>query len=75
MKTPLNGYNLSAEKVIAFNTHGVYGVGSGFGSVEKLYQGCPVLEGIPIKSGLESDGVYLAIKDEKETEARIKVLQ
>ena len=71
----LHLYNLSGKTVIPFNTNAGYGVGSGFETVKELCPNSKVLEGFSTKGGVERDGVYLAIKDEKRKEAEMKVKQ
>lgn len=73
IKRFLHQYNLIGKTVIPFNTNAGYGVGSGFQTVRELCPNSKVLEGFEIKGGVERDGVYLAIKDEKLKEAEIKV--
>ena len=73
MKSFLHQYNLSGKKVIPFNTNAGYGVGSGFQTVKELCADSKVLEGFEIKGGIERDGVYFVIKDERAKEAETKV--
>lgn len=73
MKTFLKEYDLTGKIVIPFNTNGGYGVGSSFDTVKELCPNSKVLEGFTMKGGVERDGVYLAIKDEKRKEAETKV--
>jgi flavodoxin len=73
MKSFLHQHNLSGKTVIPFNTNAGYGVGSGFQTVKELCPHSKVLEGFEIKGGVERDGQYLVIKDEKEKEAERKV--
>jgi flavodoxin len=73
MKTFLTQYNLSGKTVIPFNTNAGYGIGSSFDTVKELCKNSKVLEGFTMKGGVERDGVYLAIKDEKRKEAETKV--
>ncbi len=75
VKSFLHQYNLSGKTVIPFNTNAGYGVGSGFETVKELCPDSKILEGFEIKGGVERDGVYLAIKDEKAKEAETKVKQ
>jgi len=74
MKSFLHQYNLSEKTVIPFNTNAGYGVGSGFQTVKELCPNSKVLEGFEMKGGVERDGQYLVIKDEKakETETKVK---
>jgi len=74
MKSFLHQYNLSGKTIIPFNTNAGYGVGSGFQTVKELCAGSKILEGFETKGGLERDGVYFVIKDEraKEAEAEVK---
>ncbi len=74
MKSFLHQYDLNGKTIIPFNTNAGYGVGSGFQTVKELCSKSNVLEGFEIKGGIERDGVYLAIKDEraKEAEAQVK---
>lgn len=73
MKTFLNQYDLSGKTVIPFNTNAGYGIGSSFETVKELCPNSKVLEGFTIEGGVERDGVYLVIKDEKRKEAETKV--
>jgi flavodoxin len=73
MKSFLHQYNLSGKTVIPFNTNAGYGVGSGFRTVKELCPDSKVLEGFEMKGGVERDGQYLVIKDEKAKEAETKV--
>jgi flavodoxin len=73
MKTFLHQYDLKSKTVIPFNTNAGYGVGSGFQTVKELCPKSNVLEGFEIKGGVERDGEYFVIKDEKAKEAENKV--
>lgn len=73
MKSFLKGYDLSGKTVVPFNTNGGYGVGDSFQTVTELCPNSKVLEGFTIRGGLERDGQFLVIKDEKRTEAETKV--
>ena len=73
MKSFLHQNNLSGKTVIPFNTNAGYGVGSGFQTVKELCANSKVLEGFSIKGGVERDGVYFVIKDEKAKEAETEV--
>jgi flavodoxin len=73
VKSFLHQYNLSGKTVIPFNTNAGYGVGSGFQTVKELCPDSKVLEGFETKGGVERDGVYFVIKDEKAKEAETEV--
>jgi flavodoxin len=73
MKSFLHQYNLSGKTVIPFNTNAGYGVGSGFQTVKELCNNSEVLEGFATTGGIERDGVFLVIKDEKLKEAETEV--
>ena len=73
MKSFLHKYNLSGKTIIPFNTNAGYGVGSGFHTVKELCPDSKVLEAFEIKGGIERDGKYLVIKDERRKEAETKV--
>lgn len=73
MKTFLRQYDLKGKTVIPFNTNGGYGEGNSFQTVKELCPGSNTLEGFVIRGGLERDGQYLVIKDEKAKEAETKV--
>jgi len=73
MKSFLHQYDLSGKTVIPFNTNAGYGVGNGFQTVKELCPNSEVLEGFSIKGGVERDGVYFVIKDEKAKEAATEV--
>ena len=73
MKSLLQIYDLSGKTVIPFNTNAGYGVGSGFQTVKELCKNSTILKGFEIKGGIEKDGQYLVIKDEKAIEAEAMV--
>lgn len=73
MKSFLHRYNLSGKTVIPFNTNAGYGAGSGFQTVKEFCPNSTILAGFSIKGGVERDGVYLVIKDEKAKEAETEV--
>jgi flavodoxin len=73
MKSFLKQYDLSGKTVIPFNTNAGYGVGSSFETVKELCPSSKVLEGFEMKGGVERDGIYLVIKDEKRKEAETNV--
>ena len=73
MKSFLHQYDLRGKTVIPFNTNAGYGVGSGFQTVKDQCLSSKVLEGFSIRGGVEKDGVYLVIKDEKAKEAEREV--
>ena len=75
VKSFLLQYNLSGKTIIPFNTNAGYGVGSGFDTVKELCPDSKVLEGFETKGGIERDGKYLVIKDEKRREAEAGVKQ
>lgn len=73
MKSFLKQYDLSGKTVIPFNTNAGYGVGSSFDTVKELCKKSNVLEGFTVKGGVERDGVYFVIKDEKAKEAETEI--
>lgn len=75
MKSFLHQYDLSGKTIIPFNTNAGYGVGSSFETVKELSKQSKVLEGFEIKGGVERDGIYLAIKDEKAKEAETEIMK
>ncbi len=75
LKSFLKQYDLKGKIVIPFNTNAGYGVGSGFETVKELCKNSKVLEGFEIKGGVERDGIFFVIKDEKKKEAETKVKQ
>ena len=73
MKSFLKQNDLIGKTVIPFNTNGGYGVGTSFETVKELCKNSKVLEGFEMKGGVERDGQYLVIKDEKAKEAETNV--
>jgi flavodoxin len=73
MKSFLKQYDLSGKTVIPFNTNAGYGIGSSFDTVKELCKNSKILEGFTMKGGIERDGVYFVIKDEKAKEAETEV--
>jgi flavodoxin len=73
MKSFLHQYNLRGKTVIPFNTNAGYGVGNGFQTLKEMCPKSKVLEGFSIKGGVERDGIYFNIKDEKRKKAENEV--
>lgn len=73
MKSFLRQYDLSGKKIIPFNTHGGYGIGSSFDSVKELCPNSTLLEGFSIKGGVERDGILFVMEGEKEKQTRLKI--
>jgi flavodoxin len=73
MKSFLKEYNLKGKTVVPFNTNAGYGVGSSFATVKELCRDSTVREGFATTGGIERDGIYLAIKDERAIEVRSQV--
>ena len=73
IKSFLRQYDLSGKTVIPFNSNAGYGVGSSFETVKALCPNSNVLEGFTTKGGVERDGQYLVIKDEKAKEVGMDV--
>src|SRR5688572_23280000 len=73
VKSFLTQHDLKGKTIIPFNTNAGYGVGTSFETVKQLCTNSNVLEGFEMKGGIERDGVYLAIKDEKRKEAQNRV--
>jgi flavodoxin len=74
LKSFLKEHDLSGKTVIPFNTHGGYGKGSSFQTIEALCADSRVLEGFSTKGGLEKEGIHLAIRDERRQEVRAEVI-
>ncbi|WP_224490080.1 flavodoxin family protein [Robertkochia flava] len=73
MKSFLQHNAFEGKTLVPFNTHGGYGVGSGFNTVRSLCPRSTVLEGYSVKGGLEKEGVYLAIEGERKEEVRREI--
>lgn len=73
VKSFLRQYNFTGKTIIPFNTHAGYGTGSGFQSVRELCKHSNVLEGFEIKGGVERDGEYHAIENQRAREAKAEV--
>lgn len=73
MKSFLRQYDLKGKTVIPFNTNAGYGIGSGFETVKELCPNSNIVEGFSTKGGVERDGIYLGIKEEKAKEVEIEV--
>lgn len=71
----LHQYDLRGKTVIPFNTNAGYGTGSSFQTVKELCPNSTVLDGFTMKGGVERDGQYLVIKNEKASEAEANVKQ
>jgi flavodoxin len=75
MKSFLKQYDLSGKTVIPFNTNAGYGIGTSFQKVKEVSPNSKVLEGFTMQGGIERDGVYFVIKNEKAKEAERNVKQ
>lgn len=73
MKSFLHENDLSGKTLIPFNTHGGYGVGSCFRTIKELCPDSEILKGFSIRGGSERDGIYLAIKGNRKTQAQKNV--
>ena len=73
MKSFLRQHSLKGKTVIPFNTNAGYGEGSSFQTVKELCPESKVLEGLVARGGVERDGQYFVIKDERANEARAEV--
>ena len=73
VKSFLKRHDLSGKTVVPFNTHGGYGAGSTFQSIEQLCPKSKVIEGLSVRGGLERDGIELAIKGERRDEVARQV--
>src|SRR5687767_13839749 len=73
MKSFLRQYSLRGKTIIPFNTNAGYGAGTSFATVRDLCRDSIVLEGFVTTGGIERDGVYLAIKDQRANEVRSQV--
>ena len=70
IKSFLTQHDLKDKTVIPFNTNAGYGIGSSFRTVESLCSHCNILEGFSVTGGIERDGIYLAIKDNRKVEVK-----
>jgi len=75
MKSFLTEYNLGEKTVVPFNTNAGYGVGTSIETVKSLCPKCSVLEAFSTEGGIERDGKYLVIKDERRKDAEVEVKQ
>lgn len=73
MKSFLRQYSFKGKTIIPFNTNAGYGEGNSFATLKELCPESIVLEGFVTTGGIERDGVYLAIKDERAKEVRSQV--
>ena len=58
----LREVDLRGKRVLSFNTHAGYGVGSGFDTVARLCAGSTVLPGLSLEGGYEKRGIGLALQ-------------
>lgn len=75
MKSFLRQYDFKGKTIIPFNTNAGYGIGSSFQTVKELCPNSKLPEGFEMQGGVERDGIYLAIKDEKRKDTENKVKQ
>lgn len=75
LKRFFHQYDLAGKKVIPFNTHAGYGVGSGFDTVKSLCKDCDVRRGISIEGGKEKQGRLLVIQKDYAKQVRNDVNQ
>jgi flavodoxin len=75
MKSFLHNYDLRGKTMIPFNTHAGYGPGNSFDTIRRICPDSRILKGLSIKGGVERDGFYLALKDEKVRHAEEEVMK
>jgi flavodoxin len=75
IKSFLTEYNLRGKSIVPFNTNAGYGIGTSIETVKSLCPKSSVLEAFSIEGGIERDGKYLVIKDEKRKQADVEVKQ
>ncbi len=73
MKSFLRQYDLKGKTVIPFNSNGGYGIGNSFQTVQELCPNSNVMEGYTTRGGLERDGQFLVIRDERAKEVGLEV--
>lgn len=73
VKSFLRQHSFKGKTVIPFNTNAGYGEGSSFQTVKELCPESEVLEGFVTRGGVERDGEYLVIKNERANQARSEV--
>jgi flavodoxin len=73
MKSLLSAYDLSGKTIIPFNTHGGYGKGNSFRSIEELCPNAVILDGLSTRGGLERDGIMLALEGRRRGEVAAEV--
>jgi flavodoxin len=73
MKSFLSSHELEGKTVVPFNTHGGYGVGSGFQKVRELCPKSRVLQGFSTKGGAERNGVLYVMQGGKAEETRKEI--
>ncbi|WP_298299806.1 flavodoxin [Hydrotalea sp.] len=67
--------NLKEKTIIPFNTNAGYGVGSSFEQIKTYCSQSKVLEGFNTTGGIERDGIYLDIKNEKAVAVKAAIRQ
>ncbi|MFV0681001.1 flavodoxin family protein [Ottowia sp.] len=65
VKSWLSQVDLRGKRVLPFNTHAEYGVGTGFDTVRALAEGADVLQGLSIQGGYEKRGLLLGLQGDK----------
>ncbi|MEA1784674.1 flavodoxin [Arenibacter sp. GZD96] len=73
VKSFLSTYDLSGKKVVPFNSNAGYGLGNSIKTLKEMCPNSTVLTAFSTRGGIERDGVYFVIKDEKEKQVRDEV--
>ena len=75
VKSFLATHDLSGKKIMPFNTHAGYGIGSSLADMQRYCHACQIGEVLSVEGGRERDGILFVMEGERAQEVRAQVRQ
>jgi len=75
VKSFLATHDLSGKKIMPFNTHAGYGIGSSLADMQRYCRDCQIGDALSLEGGRERDGILFVIQGDKAKEALEQVQQ
>ena len=75
VKSCLAAHDLSGKKIMPFNTHAGYGIGSSLADMRRYCRDCQIGEALSVEGGRERDGILFVMEGERAQEVRAQVQQ
>lgn len=75
VKSFLAAHDLSGKKIMPFNTHAGYGIGSSLTDMQRYCRDCQIGDALSVEGGRERDGILFVMEGERAQEVRAQVRQ